>query len=168
MKYLLFLFIIAFTSCSQTFYIVRHGEKQAPTASMSRTEASDPPLSEAGLNRALALKDVLKKKKIRAVFSTNYKRTINTVKPVSEAEAVPIQLYAASMDSMNLFIDRLKSIRKGNVLIAGHSNTVDDLANKLTGKKVVPGDLPETEYNNLFIIKRKGNRYVFSRTVYGK
>jgi broad specificity phosphatase PhoE len=61
----------------------------------------------------------------------------------------------------------MKSIKKGNVLIVGHSNTIDDLANKLAGSNVVAGDLPDTDYDNIFILKRKGKKYRFTREVYG-
>jgi broad specificity phosphatase PhoE len=78
-----------------------------------------------------------------------------------------VNIYSARNDSMNAFIDRLRSLKKGNVLIVGHSNTIDDLANKLTGTTVVPGDLPETQYDNLYEIKRKGKRFVFRNLKYG-
>ena len=45
--------------------------------------------------------------------------------------------------------------------------TVDDIANKLCGEKVVPGDLKDNEYDNLFIIKRKGNHFSFTGKKYG-
>jgi hypothetical protein len=69
---------------------------------------------------------------------------------------------------MNAFIERVKSIKKGDVLIVGHSNTIDDLANKLAGSTVVPGDLKDSEYDNLYILKRKGDKYIFTNGKYGK
>lgn len=69
---------------------------------------------------------------------------------------------------MDQFIALLKSIKKGNVLVVGHSNTIDDIANKLCNKTVVTGDLDEKEYSNLFVIKRKGKKYIFSRKQYGE
>jgi len=164
MRYLLLFFIVVFASCTQNIYVVRHAEKGTMQTGM---EPGNPPLSTAGNERAQALKTRLQDKKIRSVFSTNYKRTISTVSPLSDVLGVTIQLYPASMDSMNNFIQKIRQTRKGNILIAGHSNTIDDIANKLAGPGVVPGDLPETEYNNLFIIRRKGNRYSFSRSTYG-
>ena len=80
---------------------------------------------------------------------------------------MPIQIYSSKPDSMDAFIQKLKTIRKGNVLVVGHSNTVDDLANKLSGKTVVPGDLKDNEYDNLFVIKRKGKGFVFKGEKYG-
>ena len=64
-------------------------------------------------------------------------------------------------------LQAFKEIRKGNVLIVGHSNTVDDIANKMSGQTVVSGDLKDNEYDNLFIIKRKGKGFVFKAEKYG-
>jgi phosphohistidine phosphatase SixA len=107
-------------------------------------------------------------KNIKNIFSTNTLRTISTAKPLKELFLnMPVQIYSSKPDSMDAFIQQLKSIRKGNVLIVGHSNTVDDIANKLSGKTVVPGDLKDNEYDNLFIIKRKGKGFVFKAEKYG-
>lgn len=166
MKYVLFAAVLFCTSCSQTYYIVRHAEKEPARQGMSRMEASDPALSAAGQERALALKEALSGKKIRHIYSTNYKRTKSTVTPLAEQAGVAVQTYAPQADSTAAFVNRLKS-GKGNTLVAGHSNTVDDIANQLAGKKVVAGDLPETVYDRLFIIKKKGNKYSFTEKKYG-
>jgi broad specificity phosphatase PhoE len=166
MKYLLFAAGVFFiSSCGNTIYIVRHGEKTVAAANMS----SDVELSEAGNERALALKEELKGKNIEYIFSTNYKRTTGTAKPLDEyLLSVQTQLYSPHKDSAAAFIQRLKSIKKGNVLVVGHSNTIDDIANMLIGSTVVSGDLKDTDYDNLYEIKRKGNKYVFTGKTYGK
>ncbi len=165
MKYLLFaagLFFIS--SCGNTIYIVRHGEKTVAAANMS----SDVELSDAGNERALALKEELKSKNIKYIFSTKYKRTMGTAKPLDEyLDKVQTQFYSPSKDSASAFIEKLKSIKKGDVLVVGHSNTIDDIANMLTGSTVVSGDLKETDYDNLYEIKRKGSKYIFKGRTYG-
>ena len=168
MKFFLSLFLLVIlNSCGNKFYIVRHAEK-APTTGISSMQASNPPLSDSGTLRALALKTRLQSENIKHIFSTNYLRTINTARPLDEhLLSVQTQLYSPHRDSVNAFIEKLKAIKKGNVLVVGHSNTIDDLANKMAGSIVVPGDLPETDYDNLFIIKRKGKKFVFSREEYG-
>ena len=165
MKYLLAIFcLFLIASCGNTIYIVRHGEKAVAGAGMS----SDVELSEAGNERALALKQELKGKNISYIFSTNYKRTTGTAKPLDEyLLSVQTQLYSPHKDSAAGFIQRLKSIKKGNILVVGHSNTIDDIANMLCGATVVPGDLKDTDYDNLYEIKRKGNKYIFKGRTYG-
>lgn len=168
MKYLLPLCSLFLLSCGNTIFIVRHAEKAPVPAGASQMMAADPPLSAAGETRALALRDRLKGEKVRYIYSTNFKRTTATAKPLSEAGGnLPIVIYNSRMDSMDAFISRLKEIRKGNVLVVGHSNTIDDLANKLCGNKVVPGDLKDSEYDHLYRVKRKGKTYQFNNEKYG-
>jgi broad specificity phosphatase PhoE len=167
MKYLSLVLLIVFSSCGNTIYIVRHAEKAAVPAGASQMMASDPPLSEGGQARAVALKEELKGNHIRYIYSTNFKRTLSTAQPLSEAMSVLTVTYSSRRDSMDAFIQQLKAIKKQNVLVVGHSNTVDDIANKLCGSTVVEADLSDSQYDNLFIIKRKGSRYTFSREKYG-
>jgi 2,3-bisphosphoglycerate-dependent phosphoglycerate mutase len=169
MKYLILIFLVVlFASCSNTFYIVRHAEKETGIDPQTMKTFTDPPLTIAGQERALKLKEILGNKNVKNIFSTNTLRTISTAKPLKELYlGMPIRIYNSKPDSLDAFIQQLKTIRKGNVLVVGHSNTVDDIANKLCGKKVVPGDLKDNEYDNLFVVKRKGERFVFKAEKYG-
>ena len=168
MRYLLFIVLVSMTACGNTIYIVRHAEKEPVPAGASQMMASDPPLSEAGKVRANNLRDRLKNEQIRYIFSTNTTRTLTTAQPLNEMlGSTRIELYSSKKDSMDQFIALIKSIKKGNVLVVGHSNTIDDIANKLCNKTVVPGDLDEKEYSNLFVVKRKGSKYYFLRKSYG-
>src|SRR5215207_5574089 len=111
--------------------------------------ATDPPLAETGKLRAQALKELLKNEKIGHIFSTNTLRTRSTVEPLSQYLNIPVQVYNPRPDSV--FIQQLKGLKK-DVLIVGHSNTVDDIVNMLTGQQTIPKDLKDSEYDNLFIV----------------
>lgn len=168
MRYLLAAFSLFLVSCSQTIYVVRHAEKETGIDMATMKPSTDPPLSAEGDLRALKLKEILAGKNIKHIFSTNTTRTISTARPLKELYlGMPIQLYSSKADSMDAFIAKIKSIKKGNILIVGHSNTIDDIANKLAAATVVPGDLKDNEYDNLFILKRKGGRYEFRNEKYG-
>lgn len=160
MRLLLLIVLLTSLSCTHSVYIVRHAEKAAAAPGMS----SDVPLSDAGQQRAEALEEKLKGKKIDEIFSTNTIRTKSTAQPTADHFGKAIQTYGPMPDSA--FIRLLQSKRK-NILVVGHSNTVDDIVNRLYGKKVVPGDLPDSEYDNLFIIKRRGNKVFFEKEKYG-
>lgn len=158
---------ILLTACSHTYYVVRHAEKATPSAGPTMHTPNDPPLSEAGAQRAQDLLEVLKDKKIEYIFSTNTIRTKSTAEPLRNHRALSIQTYGPFPDSA--FINKLKSLRH-NVLVVGHSNTVDDIVNGLTGRQSVAGDLPESEYRNLFIVKYKrfpGKKIIYRLKQFG-
>lgn len=145
---------LAFMSCSHTYYVVRHAEKAAAGPNMT----SDVPLSEEGQKRAEQVRSRLKNAKIDEIFSTNTIRTKTTAQPTADLFKKDVQIYGPRPDST--FIQLVKSKRK-NILIVGHSNTVDDIVNGLYGEKKVPGDLNDSEYNKLYIIRVKGKKMVF-------
>jgi phosphohistidine phosphatase SixA len=156
-------------SCSNTIYVVRHAEKATGIDMATMKPDTDPPLTPEGGERALALKQLLGSKNVKYIFSTNTLRTRSTALPLKELYlGMPLQLYSPKADSQAAFIDKIKAIKKGDVLIVGHSNTVDDIANSLAGKTVVPADLKDNEYDNLFVLKRKGSTYRFKKEKYGK
>ena len=154
MRCILIILSLCLCSCGNTYYIVRHAEKAAPGANMS----TDVPLTPAGEQRAIEVKEILKNKHIGLVYSTNTIRTKSTAKPTADYFGLTIEIYAPRPDSS--FIDLLKS-KKKNTLVVGHSNTVDDIVNMLSGEKKIPGDLADAEYNKLFILKRKGKKFRF-------
>jgi phosphohistidine phosphatase SixA len=149
--------LFIFSSCSHTYYVARHAEKEAQTTNGS----SDVPLTNAGILRAGNLKNILAGRKIAFVFATNTIRAKSTAEPTSKYFHLTTEIYGPKPDSA--FISLIKS-KKKNVLIIGHSNTVDDIVNMLCGEKKVPGDLPDTEYSKLFIIKVKGKKTFFSES----
>ncbi|HEV8273051.1 MAG TPA: phosphoglycerate mutase family protein [Chitinophagaceae bacterium] len=167
-RIILYILLIFFSSCrSVKYYIVRHAEKETAAAGTTMSTPNDPPLSAAGRVRAIELKEALRDKGITHIFSTNTVRTISTAHPLDELRgATKIEIYNTK-DSLDQFIQKLKGIKKGNSLIVGHSNTVDDIVNKLCGETKIPKDLPETEYDNLYIVTKKGNRMKFENKTYG-
>jgi broad specificity phosphatase PhoE len=168
MRLSIFILSLFFFSCSNTIYVVRHAEKATGIDPATMKTHTDPPLSIEGQERALKLKQLLGSKNVKQIFSTNTTRTISTASPLKELYlGMPINLYSSKADSMEAFIQKIKTIRKGDVLIVGHSNTIDDIANKIAGKQVVAGDLKDSEYDNLYILKRKGNKYIFKNEKYG-
>ena len=153
-------FTLIFSSCaSTTYYIVRHAEK-VPATTMS----GDVPLSAAGQERALALAQLLKKEHIEHIYTTDFRRTRATIQPLADSLGIKPEIYDPRD---TVFVDMLKK-RKGSILVAGHSNTVDDLVNQLAGKTYLPGDLPDTAYGDLFVLHHKGNEWKFSKRRFGK
>ncbi len=159
MRLLPFLLLLL-SSCSQRIYIVRHAEKVAAGPNMN----TDVPLSVPGQQRAEDLMNTLKDKKISLVYSTQTVRTVSTATPTADHFGVAIELYGPRPDSA--FIATLLSHKK-NLLVVGHSNTVDDIVNMLCGTTKVAGDLGDKEYDNLFEVKVKGGKKIFVRHKFG-
>jgi broad specificity phosphatase PhoE len=160
----IFIAVLFLLSCkTTTYYIVRHAEKETSTTMLNTTMTSDVPLSDAGKQRAVALKELLQKENIKHIYSTNFIRTKSTAQPLADVIHVPIEIYDPKDSS---FVSKLKSL-DGNVLIVGHSNTIDDLVNELSGKKEINGDLPDSEYGDLFVVKKKGNKITFEKKHFG-
>ena len=159
---LLFFSIISCQRTVQTtYYIVRHGEKM--------DNSSNPALSEAGQQRAQELKKLLADKHISQVYSTNYLRTSNTAKPLADAINVPVQTYDPK--NQKAFIEDLKKIEGKNVLVVGHSNTITAIANGLYEKDTLQKELPEDDFDNLFIVKRQSlpsKKLQLTAKIYGK
>ena len=161
-KFICFIALVLLSCKTTSYYIVRHAEKETSTTNTTMT--SDVPLSEAGKQRAEALKELLKNESIKHVFSTNYIRTKSTAQPLAEAIHVPTETYDPKDPQ---FVSKLKTLN-GNVLVVGHSNTVDDLVNELAGKKEIQGDLPDSAYGDLFVVKKKGKRMIFEKKHFGE
>ena len=161
MKYILtiLLFGILATSCQSTnnIYLVRHAEK-------STEPANDPHLTKQGKQRAETLKDLLKNKKINAIFSTETNRTIQTTTPLNRLINIPIQHYGN--DSLPGFLQSVIGSKK-NVLIVGHSNTLIPMIGSLNLPYAIK-NIADNDYATLFIIKVKGGKAIkITKTTYG-
>lgn len=158
-RVLLILSAFIASSCSSTIYIVRHAEKEAQAGSVM---SADVPLSAAGHARAEALKEKLDGK-VALVYSTKTQRTMATGMPLAKAVGTDVKVY----DHRNVaLLDSLARSKK-NILLVGHSNTVDDLVNHFMKQSMLQ-DLAETEYGDLFILKRRGNKFSYTRSHFGK
>ncbi len=138
----LILFSVVELSAQVTVLIVRHAEKEA-------SSSRDPELSAGGNARAEELNRMLKKVHIDEIYSTPYKRTRNTVAPVAERLGIDIKSYDPA--AQDKFATEVKSASGKTILISGHSNTIPALLNLLTGKQEYK-DMPETEYDNFYIV----------------
>ncbi|HVG15538.1 MAG TPA: phosphoglycerate mutase family protein [Chitinophagaceae bacterium] len=161
--FLLFLPVILCSCTRTTYYIVRHAEKEGGTTMNAATiTTTDVPLSLAGKERAELLRNRLQQQRIGHIYATGTIRAQATAKPLSDATKVAVTTYKG-IDSA--FVKGLKEL-KGCVLVVGHSNTVDDLVNGLMGKHVI-SDLPDSAYGDLFTVRKRGQRYSFTRDHFG-
>ena len=146
MKIILTLFIslsyIPSEQCS-TFYLIRHAEKV-------RTDKSDkdPKLNEYGMLRAIKWQEYFSDKNISKIYSTNYKRTLETVKPIQESsDIIPIIYSPSDIDYKNFIMSNKTEV----VLIVGHSNTIPDFVNGLISENVY-SQIDDLNNSNLYVV----------------
>ena len=146
MKIILTLFIslsyIPSEQCS-TFYLIRHAEKV-------RTDKSDkdPKLNEYGMLRAIKWQEYFSDKNISKIYSTNYKRTLETVKPIQESsDIIPIIYLPSDIDYKNFIMSNKIEV----VLIVGHSNTIPDFVNGLISENVY-SQIDDLNNSNLYVV----------------
>ena len=146
MKIILTLFLtlsyIPSEQCS-TFYLIRHAEKV-------RTDKSDkdPKLNEYGMLRAIKWQEYFSDKNISKIYSTNYKRTLETVKPIQESsDIIPIIYSPSDIDYKNFIMSNKIEV----VLIVGHSNTIPDFVNGLISENVY-SQIDDLNNSNLYVV----------------
>jgi phosphohistidine phosphatase SixA len=164
---LLGLFIIVICTmvqCNSTkVYIVRHAEK-------STNPPKDPDLTDEGRERAETLAILLKNKNIRAVYSTDTRRTKQTAEPFTLQEGLAIQSY--KNDTLQKFLYHVLDAEQ-NALIVGHSNTVIRMLTEL-GLHPAIKVIPENDYDNFYIVTLKakngsgGYKLKLNEKTYGK
>ncbi|MEL6635349.1 MAG: phosphoglycerate mutase family protein [Bacteroidota bacterium] len=123
------------------FFLLRHAEKD--------TVGRDPGLQPAGLARAERLAAILGELPLRRIYSTNFQRTRLTVSPLARALHLPTQSYAAA-NQKALLDQLLEQAPGGQYLLVGHSNTVPQMLNYLSGKAVYT-DIPEAVYDRFYV-----------------
>ena len=125
---------------SYSLYLVRHAEKaEAPK--------QDPELTEKGHKTAQAFAAYLQDKNITRVFSTNYKRTIQTAEHFTKPRRILIQKYNPS--DLAGFAKQLLDMTD-TTYIVGHSNTTPTLIALLGG---VATPIEEHEYGQIYELK---------------
>lgn len=134
--------VVAQEKAITTFILVRHAEK-------GNDGTDDPDLKPEGHERAGRLAALLKHTAVSAVYATRYKRTKHTVAPLAQEKGLEVQVYdAAKPEVIEAMISRHAG---GIVVIGGHSNTIPQIANLLTGKDDYK-TFPDTDYGNILII----------------
>ncbi len=128
--------------------VVRHAEK-------STDDPKDPSLSEQGNARATKLAAILKNTHLKAVYTTQYKRTQQTGLPSATQAGLQLGVRPTSKENTKTYTsDLLKEILKKHggetVLIVGHSNTVPEIVKHLGNVDVT--SIGENEFDRLYLI----------------
>ena len=127
--------VLTLHSHASTVYLTRHYEK---------TDQPKPSLTTNGKKRAKALAEYLSDKSLQTIYSTDYKRTLETSRPLSEQTGIKISLYPAN--DLSALAEKLRN-NSNNVLVVGHSNTTPRLIELMGGPSVI---IEESDYGTLY------------------
>ncbi len=135
---------------SSTIFLLRHGETVFPPY---QENPPNPHLNDAGLERARLLAKMLRSEQIDHIFSTDYRRTQQTIAPLSEAKNIPITVYNGR--KLEDLARKIKGLR-GNIVVCGHSNTTGEMVQLLGGR---PGEKidRQTEFDRLYVLHQLPN-----------
>jgi len=140
-----------------TVLAVRHADIVLPRTS------TDPELAPAGRERAVALARLVGEAGVSAIFTSEFRRTRQTVEPLAERIGVAPQLTPPPSPWAN----QARAGQFGSVLlVAGHSDTVPAMLGALG---VAPRPvISDTEFDNLFVLTTQpGHSPALLRLRYG-
>ena len=154
---IVFLFLcgsISLTAQSRkTIILIRHAEKEAA----EMTDQNDPPLAAAGKDRAERLVKRIGRFHPGAIYSTNFKRTRDTVEPLAKKRGKTVEIYDASKPQD--LVNTIKASKIKRIVIVGHSNTIPPLVNLLTGKDLFK-NLQDPEYSVIWVVKMRDGKVI--------
>ena len=133
-------------------FLTRHAQKRSD-------QGKNPDLTDEGKNSAQRLATLLSEVDLDVVYSTPYKRTIQTATPTASQKKLMINQLMLTAPEMALKI-RVK--HEGDaVLVAGHSNTTPALLAQLGVEN--PIVIEHDQYGDLFVVVlKKGELQHFS------
>ena len=168
MKYLpFFLVILAFSNSAiaqeniavTKIFIVRHAEKES---------VNDPALTAAGKIRSGDLMRTLQNENIQKIYVSQYKRTQMTGDSLRIQLKIDTVHYAADTLCDNLINTIMEHRDFGKtILIIAHSNTIPQIIRKLGVTDYPYGDIPDNEFDNLFVVTYKKEKARVKKMKYG-
>jgi broad specificity phosphatase PhoE len=138
-----FAYFATFSRPLTTVILVRHAEKKL------EPDNPDPDLTPEGLARAQEIARVFADAGVNAIYATQYKRTQQTVKPLSDRIHVAVTLLNSKQTDE--LVNQIQTAHRGEtIFVAGHSNSVPAIVSVLSNEKFP--EIPDNEYDNLFIV----------------
>ena len=151
MRYIAVFFLLLVTSCQPetkteemtTYYFIRHAEKDT-----SDPQNEDPELTEEGKKRVETWREVFKEVPLDLVYSSHYKRTRETARPIARDHDLEVFTY----DTNKLNDQEFQEKTKGKtVLVVGHSDLNPEWVNYLIEEERY-SDIPSNESGSVFIV----------------
>ena len=139
--------LLTVTQAQQVVYLIRHAEQVI--------DVDDPPLTEAGHQRAKAWANALRDAGIKVIYTSKKRRTRQTGEHIAQALTIPLETLPRR-DVAGL-VNRLHSQHSDDaVLIISHSQTIPKLVKELGHSE--DGTIKREDYDNLFVIVAEGEK----------
>ena len=123
------------------YYLIRHAEKDR-----SNIANKDPELTPLGRKRAQVWLQYFDSIPLSGIYSTPYKRTLQTIIPTAANKSLNPIIYSPLDLFDNDFFTRSY---RGHWLIVGHSNTIPELTNILIESDTL-SDIPDTVNSRVY------------------
>ncbi len=138
------------------YYFIRHAEKDR-----SNPENKNPELNQQGKIRALNWLYFFRDIPLKKIYSTNYNRTIQTVKQIAEEKNITISYYFPE----NIDVENFKKQNKNmSILVVGHSNTTPELVNLIIGENKFE-KMNDNDNSSLFVIRELAGDVTVERII---
>ncbi len=125
----------------EVVYLIRHAEQVL--------DVEDPPLTEAGHQRAKAWAALLRDANIKVIYTSKKRRTKQTGEPIAQALNIPLETLPRR--DVSGLVERLRTRHADDaILIVSHSRTVPTLLSELGHWEDVT--IERDDYDNLFIV----------------
>lgn len=152
--------VVAEVPClPKTIFLLRHAEKEI------KDDENDVDLTIEGHLRSKAFALMMKDVKQGFIYSTQYKRTLQTITPLEEVWSIKAKVLPAQ-NPKELTENLLKNHCDQNVVVVGHSNTLPELIALLGIKEEIT--INDDQYGDLFIIKWSNGLPIMSIKYVGK
>lgn len=140
-------------------FIVRHAEKES---------GKDPVLTPAGNARAGDLMRALQFEDVQKIYVSQYKRTQMTADSMHLQLNIKTVQYTADTVCDNLVNTIMEHRDFGKtILIVAHSNTIPQIIRKFGVTDYPFGDIPDNEFDNLFLVTYKKEKARLKKMKYG-
>lgn len=140
----------AVASAQSMVIFVRHAERaDGGAANTGMTgKPADPLLSAAGEARAAKLATMFADAGIKAIYTSEFRRTQDTGKPLAAKLGFTVTPVASS--DVNVLVQKIKAEHpKDVVMIVGHSNTIPEAIKAFGGPEVKMAD---DEYSAIYVL----------------
>ena len=144
------------SSSESVYYFIRHAEKDR-----SNPENKNPELNQQGKMRALNWLYFFKEIPLEKIYSTNYKRTVQTIKKIAEEKNITISYYSPEKIDIENFKKQNKSM---SILVVGHSNTTPALVNLIIGQNKFE-KMDDNDNSTMFVVRELAGEITVERII---